>query len=142
MDLHPARAAVLGFGRVRAHRLAAGMSQPELSRRSRVGPKFIGQIERGTSNRSLVTMVVADALACSLTDLLQPEKSAAYVSLRVDDARRVQEAAAVITAVLAPRANALAALANTRLGLRISAPDDSALNPEHHIIFFSRYRPL
>ena len=109
MDLHSARSTVRDFGlRVRAHRLSAGMSQLELARRSRVTTKFIGQIERGTSNPSLVTMVlVADALRCSLTDLLQsdvavprPNKTPAYISLRADDVWRVQHAAAVIASVL------------------------------------------
>jgi transcriptional regulator with XRE-family HTH domain len=83
------------------------MSQPALGRRSRVGTKFIGEIERGTSNPSLVTMaLVADALDCSLTDLFQSEKSVTYVSMRADDARRVQDAAAVIASVLATRKRA------------------------------------
>lgn len=99
------RAVIVDFGRrVRAYRLAARISQPELGRRARVGYKFIGQIERGVSNPSLETMaLVADALGCTLTDLLQPEKSSAYVSLRADDVRRAQEALLVMASVLAPR---------------------------------------
>lgn len=68
--------------------------------------KFIGQIERGTSNPSLVTMsLVAGALGCSLIELLQTEKPStdAYVLLRLDDMRRAKEALAALTSVLAPR---------------------------------------
>jgi transcriptional regulator with XRE-family HTH domain len=104
--MHTARAAVLTFGRsVRACRLAAGISQVELGRRSRVTSKFIGEIERGTSNPSLETMLlVAHALKCDLAQLLQAERSSlAYVLLRADDVRRAQEAVAVMASVLARR---------------------------------------
>jgi transcriptional regulator with XRE-family HTH domain len=91
---------------VRARRLAAGLSQPELGRRARVTPKYIGEIERGTSNPSLVTMaLVAGALGCGVVELLQPEKSA-YLLLRADDARLARDAAAVIASVLSPRKRA------------------------------------
>lgn len=104
MDFYTARSTVQKFGRrVRACRIAAGLSQPELGRLARVTPKFIGEIERGSSNPSLVTMaLVADALGCGLADLLQTEKGS-YVSMRSDDARRVHDAARVIASVLMPR---------------------------------------
>jgi transcriptional regulator with XRE-family HTH domain len=75
MDFDAALSAVLEFGlRVRAQRLSIGMSQRELGCRSRVTRKFIREMERGTSNPSLVTMVlVARALGCSRADLLQSE---------------------------------------------------------------------
>jgi transcriptional regulator with XRE-family HTH domain len=71
------RALIASFGRrVRECRLAMGISQVELGRRSRVTSKFISEIERGTSNPSLETvLLVADALGRSLPDLLQAEKS-------------------------------------------------------------------
>jgi hypothetical protein len=49
-------------------------------------------------------VIVASALDCSLTDLLPGGKSFELdVSFRADDVRRVQEAVAVIAAVLTPR---------------------------------------
>lgn len=98
-----ARAAVLGFGRrVREHRLAAGLSQVDLGRRSHVTDKFIGQIERGESNPSLVTMMlVAGALECNLVDLLPIEKASdAYVAFRAEDVRRAQDALAVLGSIV------------------------------------------
>jgi transcriptional regulator with XRE-family HTH domain len=108
MDFFTARSTVQKFGRrVRACRLAAGLSQPELGRLARVTPKFIGEIERGSSNPSLVTMaLVANALGCGLVDLLHADKSAAYVSLSADNARRVHDAATIIASVLSPRKRA------------------------------------
>jgi transcriptional regulator with XRE-family HTH domain len=105
MDFYTARSTVRAFGRrVRPCRLAAGLSQPDLGRMARVTPKYIGEIEPGSSNPSLVTMaLVADALGCGLADLLPTDKSAAYVSLRADDARRVHDAATVISSLLSPR---------------------------------------
>lgn len=112
MDLHSARSTVLNFGfHVRAQRLAVGLSQQELGRRARVTANFIGKMERGTSNPSLVTMaLVAAALGCSLAELLQadamartPHKSTQSVSLSADDMRRAQQAAAIIASVLTPK---------------------------------------
>ena len=73
MDLRSARSAVQRFGRqVRAYRKAAGITQIELGRLSLVTSKYISEIELGTSNPSLMTMVlVADALGCQVADLLQ-----------------------------------------------------------------------
>ena len=73
MDLRSARATVQHFGRqVRAYRKAAGITQIELSRLSRVTSKYISEIELGTSNPSLMTMVlVADELECSVAELLE-----------------------------------------------------------------------
>jgi transcriptional regulator with XRE-family HTH domain len=103
-----ARAAILGFGRrVRDHRVAAGMSQREFARRARIGAKFVGQIERGTSNPSLESMViVACALDCSLTDLLPGEETVPSLQVRVDDMRRAQEALVVLSSVLITRKRA------------------------------------
>jgi transcriptional regulator with XRE-family HTH domain len=108
LHLKNAKAVVHDFGcRVRARRLAAGMSQAELGRLSRVTPKYISEIERGVSNPSLVTMtLVADALECSVSELLQAEKTDARLSLRLDDARRAREAVALLASVLTPRRRA------------------------------------
>jgi transcriptional regulator with XRE-family HTH domain len=118
IHLKNAKAVVHDFGgRVRARRLAAGMSQAELGRSSRVTPKFISEIERGASNPSLMTMVlVADALGCGVSELLQPDKPimSSALSLRVDDARRAREAVAVLASVLLPRKRARRALAIRR----------------------------
>lgn len=93
----------LGFGRrVRERRLAAGLSQLELGRLSRVGPKLIGQIERGTCNPSLVMMALV-ALDCNLTELIPKKSTSDRVVLRADAVRRAQEALAVIGSVLNPR---------------------------------------
>ena len=96
-----ARATVAAFGStVRARRLAAGMSQPELGRGARVTGKFIGLIERGTSNPSLVTMAfVADALGCELAELFELEH-ASGASLRARDVRRARQALDVLGSIL------------------------------------------
>lgn len=85
MDLHTARSTVRSFGRrVRTYRVAAQMLQKELGRRARVSGKFIGEIERGESNPSLLTMaLVADALNCTLVDLLATDRPR-RASARVD----------------------------------------------------------
>lgn len=107
MDLRAARATVRSFGRqVRAHRLAAGISQPELGRRARVTRDYIGQIERGTSNPSLITMVlVADALGSNIVDFLpQPNKPEANpVSLRTERARSAPDAATALAMLIGER---------------------------------------
>jgi len=104
---HTTRAAILKLGRrVRAYRLAAGMSQPELARRSRVTTKFIGQVERAESNSSVATLaLIAEAMGCDLADLFQAEGHAPYdyVAIRTDDALRAQEALAVLKSVLTTR---------------------------------------
>lgn len=62
---------MVNFGkRVRELRRAAGLSQLELSRDSRMTARFIQEIEHGRSNPSLETIVLlADALGCSLGDM-------------------------------------------------------------------------
>src|SRR5688572_15662257 len=101
------RALILGFGRrVREHRLAAGISQTELGNRAHMRKKFIGEIERGTSNPSLESMaLVATALDCAVSDLL-PAGNEYNVSIRTDDMRRAQEALAVLSSVLSTRRRA------------------------------------
>lgn len=104
MDLRSARAAITTFGRrVRAGRLAAGLTQAELGRRARVGRAYISEIELGISNPSLETMVlVADVLACPVADLLRDHRpTAAY--LCEADMRRVHDSLRVAMAVLRRR---------------------------------------
>ena len=65
------RPVIVDFGRrVRELRRAAGLSQRDLARESRMTRKFIQEIEYGTSNPSLETIVLlAHALDCDLADL-------------------------------------------------------------------------
>jgi XRE family transcriptional regulator, fatty acid utilization regulator len=97
-----ARAATVSFGRrVRDLRIAAGFSQRELGRRAQVTDKFIGIVERGHGNPSLVTMeLIADALGCELIDLIAREEPSPYLRLRQDDVRRAHEAMAVLNNIL------------------------------------------
>ena len=99
------RGVIVGFGlRVRERRLAAGISQDQLGRRANMREKFIGQIERGTSNPSLESMaLVAGALDCTVADLLTPTCAAPYLTLRIEDVQRAQEALAILGSVLVPR---------------------------------------
>ena len=56
---------------VRAARLAAGISQEELAFRAGIDRTYASQIERAIANPSLgITCAVADALGCTLIDLL------------------------------------------------------------------------
>lgn len=72
------KARLADFGRrIRQVRLAAGISQRELDRRSRVGYRFISDLELGKENPSLAAMVLlADGLSCELADLFPPKLSA------------------------------------------------------------------
>lgn len=66
------------FGkRFRQIRLAAGVNQRELARRSRVGYRFISEMELGRENPSLATIVVlADGVGCELADLFPADVEA------------------------------------------------------------------
>lgn len=56
---------------VRAARLAAGVSQEELAFKAGIDRTYASQIERAIANPSLgITCAVADALGCTLIDLL------------------------------------------------------------------------
>jgi transcriptional regulator with XRE-family HTH domain len=65
------------FGKqVRHFRLALGISQRELDRRSHVGYRFISELEIGKENPSLATILrLAEGLGCGLSDLF-PRESA------------------------------------------------------------------
>ena len=68
-----ARPVIVRFGRrLRELRRAAGLTQRDLARQSRVTRKFIQEVEDGTSNPSLETIVLlADGLGCEVADLFQ-----------------------------------------------------------------------
>ena len=56
---------------VKSARLAAGISQEELAFRAGIDRTYASQIERAIANPSLgITCSVADALGCTLIDLL------------------------------------------------------------------------
>ena len=56
---------------VKSARLAAGISQEELAFRAGIDRTYASQIERAIANPSLgITCAVADALGCTLIDLL------------------------------------------------------------------------
>ena len=56
---------------VRSARLAAGISQEELAFRAGIDRTYASQIERAIANPSLgITCAVADALGCTLIELL------------------------------------------------------------------------
>lgn len=61
------------FGkRVREHRIAASLSQEEFAERCGLHRTYIGSIERGERNVSLINLaVIAKSLDLSLADLLQ-----------------------------------------------------------------------
>lgn len=65
------RLRLVDFGKqVRQVRLAARMSQRELDRRSRVGYRFISELELGRENPSLATIWrLSEGLGCDLADL-------------------------------------------------------------------------
>ena len=61
------------FGkRVREHRVAAGLSQEDFAERCSLHRTYVGSIERGERNVSLINLaVIAKALDLCLADLLQ-----------------------------------------------------------------------
>lgn len=57
--------------RVRAKRMAAGLSQEQLGERAHIHRTYIGAVERAEKNVTVATLAkVARALRCKLTDLL------------------------------------------------------------------------
>ena len=103
--LQKAHAANRTFGRrVRALRIASGLSQMELGKLAKVGDRFVGIIERGGGNPSLLTMaLIAEALESDLGEMLQEKASAPYVMLRGSEAARAREAIAVLRSVFPNR---------------------------------------
>jgi transcriptional regulator with XRE-family HTH domain len=98
------RAMIRAIGRrVRAHRVASHLTQGQLGRKANVSAKFIGEIERGTHNSSIVTLLfIAEGLGCTLAQLIQDESSTGYVVLSADEMRRVKDAATLIYSALTP----------------------------------------
>src|SRR5262245_59183549 len=92
-----ARATIRAIGqRISAHRVAQHLTQGELGRRARVSAKFIGEVERGTNNSSIVTLVsLADGLGCTLGNWWKTYDHG-HIVLGVEDIKRVKEAVAVI----------------------------------------------
>ena len=71
-------------GRIRAARLAAGLTQETLADRSRTHVSYIGQMERGLREPSLRALKrVADALGLELHTLFAPLDSDATFSAEV-----------------------------------------------------------
>ncbi len=63
--------------RVHAKRLAAGLSQEQLGERADIHRTYIGAVERGEKNVTVVTLAkIARALRCKLTDLLAGDVNA------------------------------------------------------------------
>jgi transcriptional regulator with XRE-family HTH domain len=95
---HKTRAMLTSVGRcVRAHRIARRLTQQELSQKARVNPKHLSALECGGENSTLVTLArIAEALDCTLTDLMQTEPSTSYVVLSAEDMRRVRQAIRVL----------------------------------------------
>jgi transcriptional regulator with XRE-family HTH domain len=96
---------ILRIGRrVRTHRIALHMRQSDLELASGVSRKFIGEFERGQVNCSLVTLkMIADALGCTLTQLLENEPTAGYVVLTAENMHRVRQALVAIDIAITPR---------------------------------------
>jgi transcriptional regulator with XRE-family HTH domain len=60
------------FGRlIRRHREAAGLSQEELGARTNLSRNYIGMVERGETNPTLLVLqVLAAALGTTMTELI------------------------------------------------------------------------
>jgi XRE family transcriptional regulator, aerobic/anaerobic benzoate catabolism transcriptional regulator len=96
---------LLGVGRlVRAHRLAQFMSQQELAAKARVNVKHLSALECGGENCTLVTLAhIAEALDCTLADIISHEPTEHRVVLTARELRRVREAVQVLDAATTPR---------------------------------------
>lgn len=73
-----AQPVLVDFGKqLRRVRRNARITQQELARRSKVGWRFIIEMELGRGNPSLATIVLlADGLGCELVDLIPPKRGA------------------------------------------------------------------
>ncbi len=60
---------------IRIHRKSRGISQKELGRRAGLHPTYIGQIERGEKNITVISLnKISNALDISLSCLIEEEK--------------------------------------------------------------------
>lgn len=58
--------------RIRSHRLKKGMTQETLAERAELHPTFIGQVERGEKNMSLVSLAkILEALQVSFSEFFE-----------------------------------------------------------------------
>lgn len=84
---------VLRFSReLRTRRLAAGMTQAELARRSHVTTSYITRLERATSAPGIdLVDKLALALGCSMSDLLPVADPPDQTAVLKDQVRRLSE---------------------------------------------------
>jgi transcriptional regulator with XRE-family HTH domain len=84
---------VLRFSReLRTRRLAAGMTQAELARRSHVTTSYITRLERATSAPGIdLVDKLALALGCSMSDLLPVADPPDQTAMLKDQVRRLSE---------------------------------------------------
>jgi XRE family transcriptional regulator, fatty acid utilization regulator len=99
------RQTIVGLGRrVRAFRLAAGISQGELGRLAGIQYKFVSLVELGKSNPSIGLVArIANGLGCELVDLIPHEQANGHLSFRAVDVAKAREAIDVLQSVLKPR---------------------------------------
>jgi len=84
---------VLQFSKaLRTRRLAAGMTQPELTRRSHVTTSYITRLERATSAPGIdLVDKLAQALGCTVSDLLPTADPPDQTAVLKDQVRRPSE---------------------------------------------------
>jgi len=81
--------------RIRAHRLAAGLTLETLGEISALGPGYIGQIERGRKKASLKTVAaLAAALDISMSELFEEPDARRGASID----RQIQHVLRTVTA--------------------------------------------
>ena len=84
---------VMRFSReLRTRRLAAGMTQAELARRSHVTTSYITRLERATSAPGIdLVDKLAQALGCTVSDLLPTADPPDQTAVLKDQVRRLSE---------------------------------------------------
>lgn len=79
-------------GELRTRRLAAGMTQAELARRSQVTTSYITRLERATSAPGIdLVEKLAQALGCKVSDLLPEADPPDQTAVLQDQVRRLSE---------------------------------------------------
>lgn len=77
---------------LRTRRLAAGMTQAELARRSHVTTSYITRLERATSAPGIdLVAKLAQALGCTVSDLLTEADPPDHTAVLQDQVRRLSE---------------------------------------------------